>query len=561
MQSNQQEVPDMMNGEVPQGMEEFTEQNQMFMGGDFNLAEAGNITGGLSGLAGKASPYLGAASGAMSLGSLAQGNGASTNKAQSAFSGAATGAQAGMMFGPWGAAIGGAVGIGAGLLGANKAEKKQRAMANTNAFNINRQFQDNNFAYGGNLKKYDNGGYTTSGNPLIIPNEGMSNIDERYPSIVTPKPTNTIPQVGALNLKKTQQLFPKPPLADDLIKPTTKEEIQAYQLSKGIAKPGQKGYGNFGPKTTAQFELDKKNWTPEIPDTSMLKPQEQPFVEPTGVQAGMEAYYQKNKTTDTSDTQDNQGNWLDRNGGKFLKYAPVAMNAYQLAKLKKPVNQRLQRLDDKYKAQYVDEAALQNVANQEMTNTINGISQSGASQGAIRSSILGAGLNKTKALSDAYMKANAENRATDDKAQQFNLGVNEFNTQVQHKESENWERNEANYRNEKSKYLASIGTDLGEIGKEEIFKNQAEKMTGYSWMGDYLKSNPDYKAQYDAISKDSTLDDNMKYAKQKALADKIFQGLTPEQKKQAEAYQNSIRTYGLPQAYGGYLGINKIGKK
>jgi hypothetical protein len=534
MQSNQQQVPDMMNGQIPEGMEEYTEPQdnpqeesqeprQFFNGGNLNLGEVANLTGGFSGIAGKASPYIGAATGALKLGDLAQGNGASPDKATSALNGAATGAQAGMMFGPWGAGIGAAVGIGAGLFGANKANKAHLKNLNNQALAQNRQFQDNNFAYGGNLKKYDNGGYTTSGNPLIIPNEGMSNIDERYPSIVTFKPTNTIPQIGALNLKKTQQLFPKPPLADDLIKPTTKEEIQAYQLSKGIAKPGQKGYGNFGPKTTAQFELDKKNWTPEIPDTSMLKPTEKTFIEPSNIQSEMEQYYQnklKNELVDKpssvfSRTTNTIGDYLDNNGGKFLKYAPVAMNAYQLAKLKKPVNQRLQRLDDKYKAQYVDEAALQNVANQEMTNTINGISQSGASQGAIRSSILGAGLNKTKALSDAYMKADAENRLTDDKAQQFNLGVNQFNTQVQHKESENWERNEANYRNEKSKYLASIGTDLGQIGKEEVNKNQIAEALGYSVNGDYVVNKKTGEKMltkdFDKKVKDGTIDKNYNF--------------------------------------------------
>jgi len=221
------------------------------------------------------------------------------------------------------------------------------------------------------------------------------------------------------------------------------------------------------------------------------------------------------KGLDLNNVLNKTGDYLDKNGGKILKYAPVAMNAYQLAKLKKPVNQRLQRLDDKYKPQYVDEAQLQNIANQEMTNTINSISQSGASQGQIRSSMLGAGLNKTKALSDAYMKSNAENRATDDKAQQFNLGVNEFNTQVQHKESENWERNEANYRNEKSKYLASIGTDLGEIGKEEVNKNQIAEALGYSVNGDYVVNKKTGEKMltkdFDKKVKDGTINKNYNF--------------------------------------------------
>lgn len=521
IQSNQQEIPDMMNGQIPEGMEEYTEQHQQeqpqqfFNGGNLNLREVGNMTGGMSGMAGKASPYVGAASGAMSLANLAQGNGASPDKFTSALSGAQTGAQAGMAFGPWGAGVGAVLGIGAGLLGSNKANKTHLKSLNDQAIMTNSQFQDNNFAKGGYLtnktSQYDDGRYLEEDpiNPLF-------------------KPTNTIPQVGAGKPSdflgydvKPKNILPKVPLADDLIKPVTKEQIQMYQLSKGIAKPGDKGYGNFGPKTTAQFEIDKQNWTPETPDTSMLKPKEQDFVEPTGMRQSMEDYYQKNKITSTDSTQDNQSSWLGTNGDKMLKYAPIAMNAYQLSQLKKPDNQRLKRLDDKYKAQYVDEAQLQNIANQEMTNTINSISQSGASQGAIRNSMLSAGLNKTKALSDAYMKANAENRATDDKAQQFNLGVNQFNTQTQHQESENWEKNNAAYRNEKSKYLASIGTDLGSIGKEEVNKNQIAEALGYSWDGKYMV--------------------NKKTGEKKTYEDIVNQ-----------TKQNS---------YGGYLKMNKIGRR
>ncbi len=463
MQSNQQEVPDMMNGEVPEGMEQFTEQNQMFMGGDFNIAEVGNITGGLAGLAGKASPYLGAA---------------------------ATGAQAGSMFGPIGMGVGAAVGLGSSIIGANKAKKQQALDLRNNANSAN---LTDNFALGGDLEDPTN--------PLF-------------------KPTNTIPQVNSY--LKPKDILGKPQVTDM-----------------------------------------------SLPDTSMLKSPQQSFGESTDVRQNMENIYQKQLQSQPIDkegsvfsrTTDKVGDYLDKNGGKILKYAPIAANALQLANLKKPAYTRLDRLTNKFKPEYVDEQSLQNIANSEMNNSINSISQIGGSQGAVRNAILGAGLNKTKALSNAYMDASAQNRQTNMAGQQFNLNVDQANINQANQELDINDKNQAAYRNEKSKYIGAIGTDLGEIGKEEIFKNQAEKMTGYSWMGDFLKSNPNYKAQYDAIAKDSTLDDNMKYAKQKALADKIFQGLTSEQRKQAEDYQNSTRTYGLPQAYGGYLKMNKIGRK
>ena len=48
-------------------------------------------------------------------------------------------------------------------------------------------------------------------------------------------------------------------------------------------------------------------------------------------------------------------NYLDKNGGEFLKYAPVAMNAYQLSQLKKPENKQLP--DDARSKEAIKEAA------------------------------------------------------------------------------------------------------------------------------------------------------------------------------------------------------------
>jgi len=490
MQSNQQQVPDMMNGEIPQGMEEYTEepeQKQFFAGGDITQSEVGNQTGGMSGLSGKMSPYL---QGASALGNSFQSPivDQSVDTINPQLKQSTEGIKdtigkaipvAGLFRGvekagkSLGQSIGGNTGgdytngfldpaqtvmrkdtnFGEKLLSVmdpivsgyitHKHNDINRAKAmNSAALSYNKQFQDNNFAKGGYITnkptQYAGGGYTTTVDPLIIPNEGMSDINQRYPFESIFKPTNTIPQVGyqAYQSPINQQYNDKNiPL------------ISKMNVPDSSGWNSYKTYGDLG--KTIQISENKEG--------SIF-----------------------NKTTNKV------GDYLDKNGGKILKYAPVAMNAYQLSKLKKPVNQRLQRLDDKYKPQYVDEVQLQNIANQELTNTINSLSQSGASQGAIRNAILGAGLNKTKALSDAYMKANAENRATDDKAQTFNLGVNQFNTQTQHQESENWEKNAAAYRNEKSKYLASIGTDLGSIGKEEVNKNQIAEALGYDVNGDYV---------------------------------------------------------------------------
>ena len=105
-----------------------------------NRYEDGGLVDGANGAAEGGGPgvgaYVGAAGTALSLGKMAFGkpdvdtSGMTApeevpSKGSAALSGAMAGASAGMAFGPWGAAIGGVIGAGAGLMGNAKAEKAQ----------------------------------------------------------------------------------------------------------------------------------------------------------------------------------------------------------------------------------------------------------------------------------------------------------------------------------------------------------------------------------------------------------------------------------------------------
>lgn len=174
----------------------------------------------------------------------------------------------------------------------------------------------------------------------------------------------------------------------------------------------------------------------------------------------------------------------------LLRYAPAVMNAVQLAKLKKPSAVQLARLDNKYRPEYVDLAQSQNIANQELSNVNSAIQQSGASQGAFRAAMLGAQLNKTKALSAAYADAQARNAQQNAMAQQFNLGVDQTNLQQSNTQQEINDRNIGNYDTQKSQLLAQIGTDIGNIGKEQLYKQYPKMMgLGYNWNGKYFVNN------------------------------------------------------------------------
>jgi hypothetical protein len=217
-------------------------------------------------------------------------------------------------------------------------------------------------------------------------------------------------------------------------------------------------------------------------------------IQPTRTQAQFESYADQQMPVKPSFGQQigkygqQAGKYLNDNAGNLARYAPIAMNAYQLSQLKKPQGERLNRLENRYKPSYVDMAQQQNIVNQELNSTNSAIQESGASQGASRNAILGAQLNKTKALSNAYMNAQAQNAQQDATAQQFNLGVDQTNLQQSNNELDINDRNSAAYRNEKSKYLASIGNDIGDIGKEQVEKKIIAKTTGYKWDGEYVKS-------------------------------------------------------------------------
>ena len=170
-----------------------------------------------------------------------------------------------------------------------------------------------------------------------------------------------------------------------------------------------------------------------------------------------------------------------------LRYAPVAMDAFQLANLKKPDIESLPKLGNKYKPSYVDERQLQNQALNQYNAAANAIKgASSGSQGALRSGLLMAHLNSQKGLSAAQAQATQANRAEDKFGQQFDLNVAQSNNRTSMMEKDWNARNKGNYETQKSKLLSSLGTSAGNIGLEETRKKYPERLgLLYDWMGKY----------------------------------------------------------------------------
>jgi len=172
-----------------------------------------------------------------------------------------------------------------------------------------------------------------------------------------------------------------------------------------------------------------------------------------------------------------------------LRYAPAAMNISQLSNLEQPKDIAFGRSNRKYEQQLVDEQGLQNTVRQATASNRDALlSSAGGSSSKARAALLGSQLQGTKALSQAYQQAGAENRGEARSAQAFDQATEKFNIgQADKAKLTNLQRDAA-YQTNKSKLLSQIGQDLGGIGQEELFKKYPELAgLGYDSKGRKIK--------------------------------------------------------------------------
>lgn len=447
---------DQMGGEIPQGMEEFLPQQQMFLGGFTNVLSTVGAAGMLGQHTGIGQLATGADLANTAFGKTGIDTSGATdvdpgniNVGGSALSGLAKGAGAGAMFGPWGAGIGAAVGGVAGLIGGSRAKKDaMRARQNFEIGQANKL--TSNFKYGGNL--YNDGGYLNRFKISRI--EDDPNYQAQGPKGFF---KTNVPRVDG-SLPKKGQFYKES--FDQMRKPLISNEIG--------------------------FESKLKYNDPNVVNLSPEQLQENngyrnPELAPENVSS--------NFTTKLGERLNKVGQFAKDNYGNVLRYAPVAMNALQLHKLNKTGYDTVNPIinNTRYNPQYMDERALTNQINTESNYAGNALaSASNGSMGALRSNILASQLAKTKGLSDAYSRVAEVNRNENKTGQQFNLGVDESNIARRIAAEDKTAMNKGNWETNKSRLLGQIGTYLGNIGLEQERNNMAEAMTGYTRKGKYL---------------------------------------------------------------------------
>lgn len=421
--------------------------NDFLFGGAFGDGEGGMTQEGF--MSGMGSAVGAAGAGLGMINNITQGT--ETGKSgleagKGALSGAMAGASVG---GPWGAAIGGVVGGISGLIGAGKAKKELLEKQRRNTFAENLQYRGTDFAMGGEMNTFEDGSF--------LDFLGQDKDPLQVGGIYNPS--------GYLNYNNT---------------PTTALFGTDTTPPVSMVAPKPRDLSGFDRSTVGDPYLDSQNrlqtMAPNAENPNIIGPQ-------ATFKDKVSAFLGGQGGEDAEEEESLGSQILDKAKGA-LRYAPIAMNLYQLSKLDKPEYERYDRLADRYDPQRVDRAALENRAARGERNLNRALTESsGGDSGALRSNMLANRLQTGKVRSDALFQADAAERADSQFGQQFNLGVNSTNLQQSNTERLVNAQNKGAYETQKSKLLSQLGTDAGNIGLEEMRKKYPEQM---GWLYDYL---------------------------------------------------------------------------
>lgn len=487
------------------------DQNQAFLGGLFGNktanssspdigAEAAEKAGGI----GANINPMGLATGALGMVNNMSGKNSTGSTGADIGSGALQGASAGMSFGPWGAAIGGVLGGVTGLIGSNKAKKKQEELDARNALSSNLQHRGTDFAMGGKMNSYANGGPT---DPIMGPHAPndfeFTNLEQYNLDPNSLKPMDqfpyAIPGYNEYSTFDDKPFFPNIPYAsgEELRRPPNGPDTPSSMPNRAslIAKAGSTPRKLATPAISYETKgLDSDIFNNDFRGTSTLTERT-----PDGPQANL---WDKLRAG-ANEVSGEAGDFIKDNYADALRYSPVIANALQLRNLEKPEYERLDRLDNRYDPDYVDENSLTNRVSQASANARRGLHEaSGGDLGALRASLIGSQLNEARALSDAYLQAENINRGENRAGQEFNLNVDRTNLQQSTMENEINARNEGVYDSNKSALIGQIGQDLGNIGREQRFKQMVEQSgICYDTRGAYVCGDTNQRLSQEDLTK------------------------------------------------------------
>lgn len=284
---------------------------------------------------------------------------------------------------------------------------------------------------------------------------------------------------GYYTLYNTQ----KNPANADLYKKQL-ENIQKLNPGAKIQRNNLSGYrplskqNNFRkggrPETKSVNELEVKGYDFPSPESLL----EIPNLKPLNTTKSAE-------NTDPSFLQ-KAGDWLNKNKYDIGRTAPIISNAAQLLNMKRPEKESLAKLGNRYNKQLADEETYINKINNSISSDL-ATEASGGSRSKAFSNARALQRDKIAAISDAYDRIASINRQEGSTEQQFNLGIDEFNTRTRQLESENFARDKGAYETEKSKFISALGKNIGDFGTERERDEMIKQLFDYTRKGDYIK--------------------------------------------------------------------------
>jgi len=163
---------------------------------------------------------------------------------------------------------------------------------------------------------------------------------------------------------------------------------------------------------------------------------------------------------------------------------PFLGNLYEGANLELDEPTRYERVGRTYTPNFADERKQMNAVNESYAGVNDSIANAtNGNLGAYRANLLGANINKSKAISDAYGRVNDINRAEEAKLGEDYAAAARENVALSNQEKLEKQQNEAAYDAAKRKYRTAAYEGLGELGKTIFGVSQMEGMTPYGITG------------------------------------------------------------------------------
>ena len=185
--------------------------------------------------------------------------------------------------------------------------------------------------------------------------------------------------------------------------------------------------------------------------------------------------------------------------GKYLRYAAPLSNIAQMLKKDEAETTRLGRLQSNYKEELVDEKGIENIVSRNQANNRNAIvSNSGGSGATALANLQANSIKSGESMSRARMAAMSQNAGERQNARADKARIAQVNMGQQDRETEINDMNRAAYENNKRDMMATVGTDLSAIGKEQLFKEFPELMgMSYDDRGEFIKMFKEFKEKKD----------------------------------------------------------------